>query len=181
MSNFLGKKNLSRGVRNNNPGNLVYSSANNWVGKIPKSQSTDSRFEQFKEVKFGIRAMFIDILGDIRKGKNTLRKLISEYAPSFENNTNSYISIVSKKTGVAPDKVLKDMDYLFYQKLARAIIDHENGKDGELITDSDILDAIDLVDRKELNGAIARSKKINPSVFLIPLLLFFYTVLTVAL
>lgn len=181
MSSFLGRKDLTRGIRNNNPGNLVYTSANNWLGKIPKSQNTDSRFEQFKEVKFGIRAMLIDILGDIRKGKNTLRKLISEYAPALENDTDSYISIVSKQTGVHPDKVLKDMDYLFYQKLSRAIIDHENGKDGKLITDSDILDAIDLVDRKELNGAIARSKKINPSLFLIPLLLFFYTVLTVAL
>ena len=181
MNSFLGQKNLSRGVRNNNPGNLKITK-DLWVGKIPLSLNTDGGMEQFKEVKFGIRAMFIDILGDIRKGKNTLRKLISEYAPPFENNTIAYINVVSKKLNISPDKVIKDVDYLFLHQLGRAIIDHENGKDGKLITDSHILDAIDILDRKEVNGVVIKAKKpFNPSILVIPVILFFYTVLTVAL
>ncbi|RTY69690.1 hypothetical protein [Flavobacterium sp. LB2P53] len=181
MSSFLGRKDLSRGVRNNNPGNLVITS-DNWTGKVLKSQNTDGRFEQFKEVKFGIRAMIIDIIGDIGKGKNTVRKLISEYAPSFENDTNKYVSVVSSALGVNPDSVIKEVDFLFLLKISRAIITHENGKDGSLIVDSDILDAIDIINRKEVNGVVINSKnKLKYNIIIIPLFLFFYTVLTVAL
>lgn len=82
MSSFLGRKDLTRGIRNNNPGNLRVT-PDKWVGKIPLSQNTDlnKSFEQFTEIKYGIRAMLIDLLGDIGKGKDTIRKLISEYAP----------------------------------------------------------------------------------------------------
>ena len=181
MSNFLGKSNLSRGIRNNNPGNLVITN-NAWIGKIPKSQNNDGRFEQFSEVKYGIRAMIIDILGDIGKGKNTIRKLITEYAPSFENDTNKYINVVASSLRMNPDSVIKEVDYIFIHKISRAIITHENGKDGALIADSDIFEAIDIVDRKELNGVVINTKKsFKYNVIIIPLVLFFYTVLTVAL
>lgn len=181
MSSFLGRKDLSRGVRNNNPGNLVITSSA-WIGKIAKSGNTDGRFEQFTEVKYGIRAMIIDIIGDIGKGKNTIRKLISEYAPSFENDTNKYVNVVASAVGMNPDKVISEVDFLFLHKVSRAIITHENGKDGDLIVDSDILDAIDIIDRKEVNGVIVKGKRgFKYNIIIIPLILFFYTVLTVAL
>lgn len=183
MSSFLGKTGLSRGLRNNNPGNLVITSSA-WLGKIPVPQNTDSnrKFEQFKEVKYGIRAMIIDIIGDIGKGKNTLRKLISEYAPPSENHTNNYINVVSKSLGISPDSIIKQVDFTFILKISRAIITHENGADGSLIADSDILDAIDILDRKELNGVvISQKKKLRFNVIIIPLLLFFYSVFTITL
>ena len=180
MSNFLGRSELSRGLRNNNPGNLVKTN-NKWIGKI--LNGTDIRFEQFTHVKFGLRAMMIDVIGDIGKGKNTLRKLITEYAPAFENDTKAYVNAVAKGVGISPDTVIKEVDFLFIHKLSRAIITHENGvKDGSLITDSDIFDAIDIIDRKELNGVVINTKKnFKYNVYIIPVVLFFFTVFTITL
>lgn len=181
MSSFLGQKNLARGIRNNNPGNLVYTN-NAWIGKIPYSKNTDDgkKFEQFTELKYGIRAMLIDILGDIGKGKNTIRKLISEYAPPNENNTTNYVNVVSKAMSMQPDQVIKEVDFTFMLQLSKAIIKHENGNDAKLVADSDIFDAIDIIDRKELNGVLITAKRgFRFNVIILPLLLFFYTVLVV--
>lgn len=181
MSSFLGKINLSRGLRNNNPGNLVYTSSA-WVGKIPYLSNTDQNkhFEQFTDVKFGIRAMLIDILGDIGKGKDTVKKLISEYAPPNENNTALYVQKVAKAVGLLPEQKIYQVDVLFMMQIARAIINHENGKDGLLITDSDILDAIDILERDNINGIKIDSKKtFRFNVIIVPVLLFLYTVFTV--
>lgn len=114
----------ARGIRNNNPGNLVKTN-DPWKGKVPHTQNTDSRFEQFISPEWGIRAMFIDIRGDItKKGQNTVRKLITSYAPQFENNTAAYIAVVSKAIGKSADSLLTANDYL---PLIKAIIKHENG------------------------------------------------------
>lgn len=181
MASFLGKSNLSRGIRNNNPGNLVMTK-DLWLGKISYSENTDldKKFEQFTEVKYGIRAMLIDILGDIGKGKNTIKKLISEYAPPNENNTSKYVSVVSKAMGMKPDEIIKQVDFTFMMQLAKAIIKHENGVDSKYIADSDIFDAIDIIDRKVLNGVVINYKKsFRFNVIIVPVLLFFYTVLVV--
>lgn len=114
----------ARGIRNNNPGNLVKTN-DAWKGKVPHTQNTDSRFEQFIAPEWGIRAMLIDIRGDItKKGQNTVRKLITSYAPTFENNTAAYIAVVSKAIGKSADSLLTTNDYL---PLIKAIIKHENG------------------------------------------------------
>lgn len=181
MSSFLGKPNLSRGIRNNNPGNLVYTS-NSWIGKIPYNQNSDNgrHFEQFTDVKYGIRAMLIDILGDIGKGKDTIRKLITEYAPPVENNTKLYVEKVAKSVGLTPDQKIYQVDVLFMLKIARAIINHENGQDAKLITDSDIFDAIDILNMNVINGVKINTKKtFKFNVIIVPVLLFLYTVLSV--
>lgn len=114
-----------RGIRNNNPGNLVLTTIA-WKGKVPNAQNTDKKFEQFTSPLWGIRAMFIDVRGDIEKdGLNTIRKLITEYAPKFENNTAAYIQSVVNQVGVGPDTKLNPSNYL---GLLKAIIKHENGK-----------------------------------------------------
>nr|WP_319401841.1 hypothetical protein [uncultured Carboxylicivirga sp.] len=82
-----------RGIRNNNPGNLIYTSIK-WNGKLPKEQNKDRRFEMFISPVYGVRAMIKDLKNDIEKGKSTVPQLIEEYAPRFENNTDSYISTV---------------------------------------------------------------------------------------
>ena len=181
MSNFLGRKDLKRGIRNNNPGNLVHTN-DPWIGKILYSKNTDEgkKFEQFTELKYGIRAMLIDVIGDIGKGKNTIRKLISEYAPPNENNTNNYVSVVAKAMGIDPDKVIKEVDFTFMVQLAKAIIKHENGTDSKYVADSDILDAIDILDRPLLNEIVINTKKpFRFNIIMIPVLLFLYTVLCV--
>lgn len=97
-NNYLA--NAPRGIRNNNPGNLIYTNIK-WNGKLPKDQNKDRRFEMFIAPEYGIRAMIKDLKHDIEKGKNTIPTLIAEYAPRFENNTSAYIQTVCKDLKVS--------------------------------------------------------------------------------
>jgi len=179
MNSFLGQK-LARGIRNNNPGNLVKTSID-WQGKIPLKKNTDGHFEQFTNVQFGIRAMLKDLINDINKGKNTVTSLIREYAPPHENNTQKYIDDVSKSIGIKPNEPIKEINSKFLHLLARAIITKENGSDGKKITDYHITQAIDML------GNVSTSKlKVYVDVdyikrYMIPVLIFFYTCFTVAI
>ncbi|TRX70707.1 hypothetical protein [Carboxylicivirga sp. M1479] len=92
--------NAPRGIRNNNPGNLIYTKIK-WNGKLPKEQNKDRRFEMFIAPVYGVRAMIKDLKHDIEKGKNTVPALIEEYAPKFENNTAAYINTVCKDLKVS--------------------------------------------------------------------------------
>jgi len=89
-----------RGIRNNNPGNLVKTNIK-WKGKLPADQNKDRRFEMFIAPEYGIRAMIKDLKHDIEKGKNTVAQIIEEYAPRFENKTSAYINTVSKDLKVS--------------------------------------------------------------------------------
>lgn len=118
-----------RGIRNNNPGNLIRT-AIDWRGKVPHERNTDTRFEQFETTAgvpghiWGIRAMLMDVRSDIRKGLTTIKALITEYAPPVENNTAAYIKAVSSAVGIAPDAPIL---IAHYPALMAAIIKHENG------------------------------------------------------
>lgn len=113
-----------RGIRNNNAGNLTITNIA-WQGKVPLSKNTDGRFEQFTSPEYGLRAMYKDLKSDIvTKGQNTIRKLITSYAPAFENDTKAYIAAVAKSMGKGADALLSSNDYL---PLMKAIIKHENG------------------------------------------------------
>lgn len=123
---FLNKPNLSRGLRNNNPGNLVITGIG-WEGKIPVAENTDHVFEQFISANYGIRAMAMDLLNDFGEGTDTLRKLITEYAPPHENNTGAYINYVAGQLGISPDAPLTiNADTL--SLLVQAQIQMENGE-----------------------------------------------------
>ena len=97
--------NAPRGIRNNNPGNLIYTNIN-WKGKLPKHQNKDRRFEMFIAPVYGVRAMIMDLKHDISKGKNTVPALIEEYSPRFENNTDQYIEKVSRDLKVSKNAKL---------------------------------------------------------------------------
>lgn len=107
MSNFLNSGIGSRGLRNNNPGNLRMTNIK-WQGKIPNAQNTDGAFEQFTDVRFGIRALIKDISGDIKnKGLNTIQLLINAYAPGSDgNNVNAYVNHVSSYTGIPITQII---------------------------------------------------------------------------
>lgn len=127
VKKFSSDKNIPRGVRNNNPGNIRISN-NDWKGKIPKAENSDGAFEQFMELKFGVRAMIVLIRNWIKKGTaNTLRKVVSRYAPSNENNTAGYIDSVSKMTGIDPDAIL-DIDKATLNKIVLAMATKEVGQ-----------------------------------------------------
>lgn len=182
MSSFLGQKDKTRGIRNNNPGNLRFVASNNWVGKIPFVDNTDSdkAFEQFTEIKYGIRAMLRVVINNIDKGNDTITKIISRYAPPSENDTKAYISVVSKACGLQPDEKIKNVDAVFLITIARAIIKNEVGKDAPYVLDSDIQDAIDVIGTFNLNNVtVTAKKKFKFNYLIIPALLFLYTVYSV--
>ncbi|QKJ63833.1 hypothetical protein [Flavobacterium sp. M31R6] len=181
MSNFLGRKDLSRGIRNNNPGNLRMTK-NNWQGKIPydKNKDANKAFEQFETMQFGIRAMLRNLVTHIDRGENTIRKLITTYAPPVENNTELYIKQVASAVGLTPDATIKKVDSTMLFLLAKAIIKKENGQDAKYVSDSDITDSISKLGSFDVaNITVDTSKKISLA-FIMGLLLFLYTVLIVS-
>ncbi len=135
---------LPRGLRNNNPGNLVRTSIA-WLGKVPFSASKDSHFEQFTTLIYGIRAQVLDLIHDINKGKNTVKSLISEYAPSSENDTNAYINSVCSSIGVTPTQKLTTINEEFLIRLVRSIYKVELGAQHTKVTDADISKSLQLL------------------------------------
>jgi len=93
----------TRGLRNNNPLNLRRT-AIKWKGE--KSEITDSEFEEFESMTFGLRAGLINMKTQISKGFDSVEKLIGRWAPPTENNTSNYVKIVSEKSGYAPTHIL---------------------------------------------------------------------------
>ena len=138
IKNFLGRRGISRGIRNNNPGNIRITS-NNWKGKLPKDRNTDGAFEQFENLSWGIRALLRDLTTKIEKRDlGTIRKIIAVYAPPNENNTEAYIQRVAAIAGIGPDTPL-DASKATITKLAQGIIVIENrASDRHLITIRDI-------------------------------------------
>src|SRR5690554_4652816 len=161
---FLGRTDLARGIRNNNPGNLVKTNIN-WQGKVPHSSNTDSRFEQFYTLADGIRAMMIDVRNDIIKGQNTVRKLISEFAPAFENNTSAYINTVAQMVGIDINTAISVLDKNLLIGIAKAIAYVENGNDAKLISDQDYLNAFSILGREmPVNISAVKKKTLTTAV-----------------
>jgi hypothetical protein len=170
---------LSRGIRNNNPGNLIITPIA-WQGKIPIPQNTDKKFEQFSSMELGIRAMFKDLINDINKGKNTVRKLINEYAPPSENNTAQYIKDVCQSIGVQPDQQITSINESFLLKLGKAVIKKENGTDSKHVTDTQIKRALSLLGNVSTEN-LKVDLKTKVLKYAIPIILVFYSVFTITL
>ena len=122
-----------RGIRNNNPGNIRKTNIK-WAGEVVPG--TDSAFEQFKSMPYGIRAMLVDIINKHRKGLDTIQELISVWAPPVENDTTSYIKHVSQRSGI-PSNVVFSPTKANFLAIAKAMAISENGPDALLIPDSD--------------------------------------------
>lgn len=117
---------LPRGYRNNNPLNIRKSAANAWKGKIVPG--TDSAFEQFISMPYGYRAALYLIRKYIGQGNNTIRKIVTKWAPPSENNTSSYVSNVSRRSGIGADTVLSKNDMESLCKIVYAMAWSENGQ-----------------------------------------------------
>lgn len=120
------KKSVPRGIRNKNPLNIRI--GNTWLGEV--QQPTDLEFEQFVSMEYGCRAAFVLLRRYIRRfGRNTIRKIISTWAPSSENNTAKYIEKVSKATGIGADDVIAYEDFKTMVKIVCAMAYVENGEE----------------------------------------------------
>ncbi len=114
----------SRGIRNNNPGNIEYGAFTKGKGAI----GSDGRFAKFSTPEAGISAMSDLLRSYGSRGINTVGSIVSKYAPGHENNTAAYIESVSKKLGVSGTATLDMNDPAVMEKLVSAMIQHENGK-----------------------------------------------------
>lgn len=117
-----------RGIRNNNPLNIRIGNA--WLGEVPNP--TDSDFEQFVSMEYGLRAAFCILRRYIhRYGRNTPTKIIHAWAPTNENNTQRYIDVVCRRSMIAPDEVIDYADQNTMCRLVRAMAFVECGVDIE--------------------------------------------------
>lgn len=89
---------MSRGLRNNNPGNIRISGTT-YKGEVVPTQ--DRSFKQFENMVYGYRAMFMLLYTYQKKhGLNTIRQMIDRYAPPVENHTDNYVDAVAKSAGI---------------------------------------------------------------------------------
>lgn len=116
---------MSRGLRNRNPGNIRRSGVR-YKGEV--RPSTDPAFKQFGSMALGYRAIFV-LLDTYRRryGLDTVRGMISRWAPPSENHTEAYIRAVAADTGIGPDEALDTLDPATMVPVAAAISRVENG------------------------------------------------------
>lgn len=116
---------MTRGLRNNNPGNIRHDGTR-WQGEI--IPSTDFAFKQFKTMAYGYRAM-LKLLRNYALLHHcyTIRTMVSRWAPPSENDTKSYITTVAKIAGIDPDRRIDIYDRHLMCSLAGAMSRVENG------------------------------------------------------
>ncbi|MGA4275572.1 hypothetical protein ACI2VH_02955 [Ralstonia nicotianae] len=113
-----------RGIRNNNPGNL------NYVGQAGATREAgpNGRFAVFQTAEEGLQALAHQLRLYARRGINSVRAIISKFAPASENDTQGYIASVSRRMGVDAGAALDLNDPRVTQGLMDAIIRVENGR-----------------------------------------------------
>lgn len=129
----------SRGIRNNNPGNIRKSAK--WQGL--SAEQTDPEFCVFLRPEYGIRALCRVLRTYQRKhGLRDVCSIINRFAPSIENDTASYIKSVCLKLDVNPETPIDLEETGIMLNLLKAIIKHENGE--QPYTDKQLLNGIKL-------------------------------------
>ena len=91
-------------VNNNNPGNLVFANQPHAVKA--------GRFAKFPDTITGFRALIMQLEADANRN-DTIRTFLEDYAPRAENNTEQYITNVTKTLGKPEHTKLKDIDLLY--------------------------------------------------------------------
>lgn len=115
---------MSRGLSNNNPGNIVLD-GRQWLGEVLPSK--DKRFKQFRSRAYGYRAIFVNLTNYIYNGYNTIEKIITRWAPAFENNTSAYIAHVAAMAGIPKNRAISTSDHVALIEITKAISKIENG------------------------------------------------------
>jgi hypothetical protein len=96
----------TRNWRNNNPGNLEYRD----FAKSKGAVGTDGRFAVFPSYDAGRQAQQSLLFESPKYADKTISGAISQYAPSFENNTQGYYSRIARDAGVTPDTPLSALN-----------------------------------------------------------------------
>ena len=121
---------ISRGYRNCNAGNIRINS-DKFLGEI--IPSGDKEFKRFESMAYGYRAMFV-ILRNYKRNYSldTIRKMIHRWAPENENNTNSYINVVSERSGIPADDPIDTNSKEQMTRIVAAMSFVENGVEADM-------------------------------------------------
>lgn len=104
----------------NNPGNIKIT-GDRWQGQIFPGES--NTFVTFSTLDYGFRALFKLIRNEIIGGNDTIEKLIYDWAPPSENDTESYINYLvyfthyNRSDNINPDQY--DLIYSLGLNMAR--------------------------------------------------------------
>lgn len=112
----------TRGIRNNNPGNIRVSK-DQWEGMT----GDDGAFVTFDSPESGVRALGKNLLSYGRQGYDSIEKIINRWAPPNENDTQAYIDSVVAATGIPATQSLDLSNPDTLSSLAQAISFHETG------------------------------------------------------
>ena len=128
--NYLGRTDMPRGYRNNNPLNIRFTEAK-WQGKVCASQNTDKgrAFEQFKDMYYGWRAALIVLRTySVKYDRHSIREIITRWAPEGDgNDPEGYIRRVGELTGLDVNYPLDFTYRPHVLPLLRAMATVENG------------------------------------------------------
>lgn len=133
----MASKTLPRGIRNNNPGNVLRSRTA-WQGEKPFTPGDDIEFEVFLTPAGGIRAMAVTLLTYQRTHKlMTLTGIINRWCPPVHRfpdgstkpqDTGAYIAFTAKALGVTPTANIDLRQPALMRPLLASIIRKENGQ-----------------------------------------------------
>lgn len=113
---------ISRGVRNNNPGNIK--SGQGFNGEINPDKDG---YAIFNTPEDGLRALAIDLHTKYDKdGLNTINGIVSKYAPPGDNDTAAYVQHVSQQMNMGANQPLNLNDPQQLHSIMTAVIRHEN-------------------------------------------------------
>lgn len=124
---------LPRGLRNNNPGNIRI---NNDLFQGEVRPSRDKEFKQFKTMAYGYRAIYRTLLTYYRIYRlETIRQMISRWAPPKENKTDAYIKAVSDYAGIPAD------DFISFdrEQMIRIVAGMSKVENGRIADMSDLI------------------------------------------
>jgi hypothetical protein len=123
---------IVRGIRNNNPGNIDFSRANDWHGQLGIEEGvTSPRFVRFDSAENGIRALGKLLMTyQTKYSLRTVQAIIGRWAPPGENDTGAYVTSVQQSIKVSTGRDatgdLALTDPAVMTGLVKAIIKHEN-------------------------------------------------------
>lgn len=121
------KKRETRGYRNNNPCNIRIST-DKFQGEV--QPSGDKEFKQFETMAYGYRASFRILKTYINNYKcDTIRKIISRWAPKSENHTENYIRVVSERSGIPENDIVYPDNREMMIRIVAAMSYVENGRE----------------------------------------------------
>ncbi|MFY2843567.1 phage tail tape measure protein [Achromobacter ruhlandii] len=112
-----------RGIRNNNPGNLIY------VGQAGATKEENGRFAVFPTAQAGLNELADQLRRYGRRGLDSIQAIVNTYAPATENDTGAYANYLAQKMGINTDtKFDVNSDPAALAALVRGIVEYENAR-----------------------------------------------------